>query len=225
MHEGDIQQLLVERLPILIMLWLSLCPHEFGHAWAAWKLGDDTAALMGRLTLNPLAHIDPIGTLLLPLLGVQFGWAKPVPVQPHRFTRRVSMRIGMLLVALAGPIANLILCAVGIVALAVMIRFYPAVLNARDGAGKHLLGQFIALNVILATFNMLPIPPLDGSRIADALMPRSLRPAWDSFCQLAPLALAAVIILPLLMGVNLFVWPLNAAGYALNFVVQLFRGW
>jgi Zn-dependent protease len=225
MH-GDphFQELLVQQLSTLILLWLSLCPHEFAHAWAAWRLGDDTAALMGRLTLNPLAHVDPIGTLLLPLLGVPFGWAKPVPVQPHRFTRRISMRTGMLLTAIAGPIANLILCAIGIISLAVMIRFFPEVLEARNHAGLRLLSQFIALNAVLATFNMLPIPPLDGSRIAEGFMPLSLRPGWERFCQMAPLALAAVILAPLLMGLNLFAWPIAVAGQVLDCAVRALGG-
>jgi Zn-dependent protease len=223
--DPQFQHLVVERLSILILLWLSLCPHEFAHAWAAWRLGDDTAALMGRLTLNPLAHIDPIGTLILPLLGVPFGWAKPVPVQPHRFTRRVSMRTGMLLTAIAGPIANLILMAIGIVVLAVLIRFYPGILLARNHAGLLLLHQFIFLNVVLAAFNMLPIPPLDGSRIADGLMPRSLRPAWESLRQLGPLALAAVIVLPQFIGISLFAWPMSAADHLLDLVVRLLGGW
>src|SRR5574340_1315088 len=90
-------------LMMLIPLVLSLSVHEFAHAWSAWKLGDDTADRMGRLTLNPIAHVDPIGTLLLPLLGVPFGWARPVPVNPARFRRNVNMNTGMAMTAAAGP--------------------------------------------------------------------------------------------------------------------------
>ena len=163
------QDWLVDRLVLLISLWLSLSVHEWAHAWSAWKLGDDTAALLGRMTLNPLAHIDPIGTVLLPLLGVPFGWAKPVPVQPHRFTRRVTMRMGMMLTAIAGPLSNLVLAAVSIVLLALLIRFRPGTIEMQQ-ALFALLRTMIFLNVILATFNAIPIPPLDGSRVADALM-------------------------------------------------------
>src|SRR5512143_3587864 len=109
---------LADQIIVLIPLWVSLSVHECAHAWAAWRLGDDTARLLGRMTLNPMAHVDPIGTLLLPLLGVPFGWAKPVPVQPHRFRRTVSMRTGMMITALAGPLSNVLLAAIGLGVLA-----------------------------------------------------------------------------------------------------------
>ena len=105
-------------MTFLIPLILSLSVHEWAHAWAAWRLGDDTARLLGRMTLNPIAHVDPLGTLLLPMLGVPFGWAKPVPVNPLRF-RNVSMPIGMMLTAAAGPISNVVL-ALGAAALRVL---------------------------------------------------------------------------------------------------------
>jgi Zn-dependent protease len=200
------QHWLAERLFILIPLWLSLSVHEWAHAWAAWRLGDDTAKMAGRLTLNPLAHIDPIGTLLLPLLGIPFGWAKPVPVQPHRFHTGVSMRTGMMWTAIAGPLANLALAAAGIVLVALLIRFQPTVFAARQGLGT-LLQTMVFLNVVLAVFNLLPIPPLDGSRIADALVPDALRPVWEGFSRLGPFALVAVIVLPRITGVSLFHWP------------------
>src|SRR5574340_802071 len=109
-------------LMMLIPLVLSLSVHEFAHAWSAWKLGDDTADRMGRLTLNPLAHVDPVGTLLLPLLGIPFGWAKPVPVQPHRFRPTVNMTTGMMLVAVAGPLANLGLAVLCVLVEALLLR-------------------------------------------------------------------------------------------------------
>ena len=93
-------------LPISI---LSLSFHEFAHAWSAWKLGDDTASREGRLTLNPVSHIDLLGTIILPLLGVPFGWAKPVPVNPARFRRDVNMSTGMAITATAGPLSNVLL--------------------------------------------------------------------------------------------------------------------
>jgi Zn-dependent protease len=214
------QHWLADRLFILIPLWFSLSVHEWAHAWAAWRLGDDTAALAGRLTLNPLAHMDPVGTVLLPLLGVPFGWAKPVPVQPHRFHRGVNMRTGMMLTAVAGPLANLALAFVGIVLVVVLIRFQPAVFAARRGVGT-LVQNVLFLNVVLAVFNMLPIPPLDGSRVADALMPRALRSAWEGFCGLGPLPLIAVIVLPTLTGVSLFYWPMEGVRYVIEQLAML----
>jgi Zn-dependent protease len=116
----------------------------------------------------------------------------------------------MLLTAIAGPLSNVALAAISIVLLAVSIRFHAVLGTALLGVVK-LLQTFIFMNIILAVFNMLPIPPLDGSRVADALMPVALRPAWTSFCQIGPVVLAAVIILPMLTGVDLFRWPLAAA--------------
>jgi Zn-dependent protease len=200
---------IVRSLMWLIPLLLSLSVHEWAHAWMAWRLGDDTAKLQGRLTLNPLAHIDPMGTLLLPLMGVPFGWAKPVPINPIRFGRQVSLRTGVLLTAVAGPLSNVVL-AVGCIALwAVMIHFR---LGATLGgeAVFALVERLIYLNVLLAAFNLIPIPPLDGSRVVDTLLPDGLRPAWDSLGQMGPIALAAVILLPMLAGVSLFAWPLEA---------------
>lgn len=229
--------LLADRIIMLVSLWLSLSVHEWAHAWTAWRLGDDTAARLGRMTLNPLAHVDPIGTLLLPLMGVPFGWATPVPVQPHRFRRSVTMRTGMMLTAVAGPVANLCMAAACLVLLALVARFWPMLLATAQGVGTlfqvlmklHVLliqlsVLLIQLNVLLAAFNILPIPPLDGSRVADALMPQALRPAWEGFCRLGPIALAAVILLPLLARVSLFSWPLEATRHVIWWVLRLAGG-
>jgi Zn-dependent protease len=182
---------LLERLGLVIPLILSLSVHEWAHAYSAFRLGDDTAQRMGRLTLNPLVHIDPIGTVLLPLIGIPFGWAKPVPVNPARFTRKIPMRTGMMVTAAAGPVSNVVLAVLCVIVLGVMMRFH-----LRNEAVEHLLVSGIGLNIALAVFNMLPIPPLDGSRVADGLMPRPLRPAWERFAQYGPLLLLAVIFLP-----------------------------
>jgi len=214
---------LVSRLTLLIPLWLSLSVHEWAHAWAAWRLGDDTAARMGRMTVNPLAHIDPIGTLLLPLMGVPFGWARPVPINPLRFHRGISMRKGMMITAAAGPISNLVVAFVSIVVLALVERFQPAAIVGNERV-MDLLRILVLLNVILASFNMLPIPPLDGSRVVDALIPRQMRPAWEDFCRLGPLALMAVIVLPMIYGVSLFHWPREATGWLLEWLVKLLGG-
>ena len=193
------------RMLFLIPLLLSLSVHEWAHAWSAWKLGDDTAARQGRLSLNPMVHIDPIGTVLLPMLGVPFGWAKPVPINPGRFVRTVSVRTGVLLTAAAGPVSNLCLAfgclCIQAVLISVEIEVAPAL--------SSLLHTTIFLNVILAVCNALPIPPLDGGRIADALMPDSLRPMWDGFSRLGPLALIGVIVLPTVFGISLVGWAFD----------------
>jgi len=199
---------LTERLIFMIPLILSLSVHEWAHAWTAWKFGDDTAKLLGRMTLNPLAHIDPVGTILLPLLGIPFGWAKPVPINPLRFTRKYSMATGLLWTAAAGPISNLVLAAISCTILFVLTRVAPGLVERNRELGLF-FEYLILMNVLLALFNCLPIPPLDGSRIADSLMPRRWRPAWDQLCSLGPLALAAVIFLPMFLGFSLFRWPIT----------------
>lgn len=189
-----------ERLMWFIPVLLSLTVHEWAHAWTARKLGDDTAKLMGRLSLNPIVHMDPIGTFLLPLMGVPFGWAKPVPVNPLRFNQGVTIRGGMLLVAIAGPISNVCIALVSWLLLFVMVRSGVLADHPDLASVVQLLVILVAINIGLATFNMIPIPPLDGSKIVDALVPDSLRPAWNRFCELGPVLLIALILLPQLTG-------------------------
>ncbi len=209
---------LLWRIVYWIPLLLSLTVHEFAHAWSAWKLGDDTAARMGRMTLNPMAHIDPIGTVLLPLMGVPFGWAKPVPVNPVRFRRDVTMRQGMMITAVAGPVANVLLAIAG---MALVIALAAANVGFLSPVVLSLLTQVIAINVILAVFNMLPIPPLDGSRVADGLMPHAWRPQWERFLRYGPLALLGVILLPGFLGFSLFSYPVNLVFRFMNWVLVL----
>jgi Zn-dependent protease len=187
-------QMIMDRVMLLIPLVLSLTVHEFAHAWSAWRLGDDTAAMQGRLTLNPVVHIDPIGTLLLPLLGIPFGWAKPVPVNPARFRRDVSMNTGMMITALAGPASNLLLAIAGAVSYGLTMRWAPETLAANPGL-QHFLFMATVMNIGLAIFNMLPIPPLDGSRVVEKFLPYRMRGTWEQVVQFSPLLLIAVIVL------------------------------
>ena len=183
---GFERQLLM--LPLTI---LSLSVHEFAHAWTAWRLGDDTASREGRLTLNPLSHVDLFGTILLPLLGVPFGWAKSVPVNPVRFRRDVTMSGGMAITASAGPLSNILLSVGGAIALGLAYRFSPAAV-AFGSAGDFFLRKFIQLNVGLAIFNMLPVPPLDGSRIVAWLLPTRFRDQWHQLETFSPFILLAL---------------------------------
>ncbi len=184
-------QTLAERALFLIPMVLSLSVHEWAHAWSAFKLGDDTAAREGRLTLNPLVHIDPIGTFLLPMLGVPFGWAKPVPVNPARFSRKVTMGTGMAITAAAGPLSNLLIAIVCAVGLGLLMRF--SVDLRQSQALWMLLLYCVQLNVGLALFNLLPVPPLDGSRILERVVGYRHREAWATFTRVSPIVLLVVI--------------------------------
>jgi Zn-dependent protease len=180
---------------------ISLSIHEFAHAWSAWKLGDDTASREGRLTLNPVAHIDLLGTILLPLAGIPFGWAKPVPVNPARFRREVSMGKGMAITAAAGPISNIVLALLAAIAVGLVARLAPDLLETRTAVRQLLLGGVVSgrwlpgllqLNVSLALFNLIPLPPLDGSRIVAWLLPYNLRNRWHDLERFSPFLLMAV---------------------------------
>ena len=164
---------LIDRALWLIPVLLSLSVHEWAHAWTALKLGDDTAKRLGRVTLNPLAHIDPIGTLLLPLLGVPFGWARPVPVQTSHFRPTINRRLGGVLVALAGPASNVAQAAVAIA----VLKLWGALFQEYEIVYAFIV-IFIRINLALAIFNMIPVPPLDGSWIIGALLPQGALPLW-----------------------------------------------
>lgn len=216
--QGIVGRLLLY-LPVLL---LSLTVHEFAHAWVARRLGDDTAERMGRLTLNPLAHADPIGTFILPLLNVPFGWAKPVPINPARFRRGVDMGKGMMLSALAGPGANLLLGVLSAVLLGIVARIWPDLgASAGHRSAPHVATQFlfsmIQMNVVLAVFNLLPVPPLDGSRIVDAFLPARFRDAWLTFSRYSMFLLLALVF----FGWRLISVPVNAGIEALVHLAML----
>lgn len=149
----------------IIILILSIVVHEISHGYAADYLGDPTARLAGRLTLNPIKHIHPVGSIIIPLLtwfggGFIFGWAKPVPVNPYNLR---DQKWGEALVALAGPASNILLAAI----FGTILRF-----NLLSGApATGLLSFVVLINLVLAVFNLVPIPPLDGSRVLFALLP------------------------------------------------------
>ena len=150
----------------LLALFLAIVPHEVAHGYVAWKLGDPTARRANRLTLNPLAHIDLFGSIILPGMlmfmhsPVLFGWAKPVPFNPWYFR---DPRRGIMLVGAAGPIANF--------ALAILIALLFRVLGLADGLFAQFLAYLCNINIILGVFNLIPIPPLDGSRVVMGLLP------------------------------------------------------
>ena len=162
-------ELLKELVFVMVTLILSLAVHEFAHAAAARALGDDTALRQGRYTLDPRSHIDPLGTLVLPLFlvlsgsGFWFGWAKPVPFNPNKFTRKIRVKHSILITAAAGPLSNL--------ALAVLCAGILHMVGDASGVVLELLSTMVILNVALFLFNLLPVPPLDGSKVAYGLLP------------------------------------------------------
>ena len=200
----DFQTLLIYIIPLLFAITL----HEAAHGWAASKLGDHTARMMGRVTLNPVKHIDPVGTILVPLLlvimsvGFIFGWAKPVPIN---FRALKSQKSGMILVALAGPGANFLMAiGWGIIAL-ISINLNQPIFLKMAGIG-------IFFNILLAVFNLLPIPPLDGSRVISALLPGPLAYKYGQFEQYGFLILLGLmyiggfqlVVLPIVNQIQLF---------------------
>ena len=169
-------------LTTYVVLLLSLSVHESAHAWMAHRLGDDTALLEGRVSLNPLVHMDPIGTFIFPLLQiftgvVLLGWAKPTPYNPANFGRQVTMRQGHMLVAAAGPVSNLIL---GLLfTLAFVFAFRLGVVDSYRHPLARTLFIGISMNVVLAVFNLVPIPPLDGSKVASYGLPTDIGDRYD----------------------------------------------
>ncbi|MDT0576880.1 site-2 protease family protein [Croceicoccus sp. F390] len=187
---------------IIVPLVLAIVFHEVAHGYVARMLGDETAHRAGRLTLNPVRHVDPVGTILVPgalaLLSMPvFGWAKPVPVRKDRLR---NPRFGMMAVAFAGPGTNLVLALVGAIGLGLLAL---ATGSAEPGAVTVFLATslnyFILINIFLALFNLLPIPPFDGSHILEGVLPRRLVPAYE---RLRPLGFALVFVL--LLGVPYF---------------------
>ncbi|HXH02524.1 MAG TPA: site-2 protease family protein [Candidatus Competibacteraceae bacterium] len=195
-----IQKLIVWIPPVLLAITL----HEVAHGWVALQFGDPTAKTLGRLSLNPLRHVDPIGTVLLPLVlfflgGFIFGWAKPVPVDLSRVPRP---RHAMVWVALAGPAANVAMALVWALLLKLGLTLAPVLGWA--GLPLYYMGVAgISINVVLAALNLLPIPPLDGSKVLMGILPPRL--AWrmarlEPYGMLIVLLLLALGWLPLLLG-------------------------
>jgi Zn-dependent protease len=177
---------LLEMALMAVVLLFSIVVHEVAHGFVALKNGDPTARMLGRLTLNPIPHIDPIGTVLLPLLllfsgvGIIFGWAKPVPVNPLNFR---NYRWGEITVSAAGPLSNL--------ALAVIFSYVLRLGPINMGFMKMALWG-VQINIFLALFNLIPIPPLDGSHILSILFPRNLA---RLYAYLEPVGFILIIVL------------------------------
>lgn len=162
---------IAELLMTAFCVFFSLSVHEFAHGYAAYKMGDGTAKYMGRLNLNPSSHLDPIGAICLFFFG--FGWAKPVPINPNNF-RRDRLKSGMVITSLAGPLANLVVAFVSLLFLYILSAFdinAEGVMLQLIRVVSMLLYILVSMNISLAVFNLIPIPPLDGSKILNAVLP------------------------------------------------------
>ena len=198
----------------LLILFFSIILHEYSHGYIAYKNGDDTAYLMGRLTFNPIKHIDLFGTILLPMLcyfsGLpMFGWAKPVPVN---FLRLNRPKLDMAKVAFAGPASNLLL-----VALCVIIYKVLITLNSQNIVFYKILSYGIQINLILAIFNLIPVPPLDGSKIVAAFLPtkQSLK-----YLSLERYGMILVVILIVMGAFRVIVMPVfEYCLYLINLII------
>lgn len=189
MGDIDVVNLVSHLLIYMVVLLLAISCHEAGHAWTSYKFGDDTAYMLGRVTINPVAHTDPIGTLLIPMISFLLGsiggglgsipligWGKPTPVNPRKWT---NYTWGNVSVSVAGVIANLILLIIGIVAAKIMMSQGFGIADffgASTNPFAIFIGYMMTLNLSLFVFNLLPFPPLDGSKILSTFLPASAQP-------------------------------------------------
>jgi len=228
MGEFDLVNLISHLVIYMVVLLLAISCHEAGHAWMSYKFGDDTAYILGRVTLNPVAHTDPIGTLLIPIVAFilgsvggalgsipLIGWGKPTPVNPRKWT---NYKLGNVMVSIAGVLANLILLIIGIVAAKVMMTQGH---DIREFFGQStnplsiFVGNLMFLNLSLFVFNLLPFPPLDGSKILGTFLPETAQPVLAMFEQYG------FLILMFLIYIGVFRLIITPFLYALIFVLAV----
>lgn len=211
----------------MIVLLFAISAHEAAHAWMSNRFGDDTARLLGRITLNPTAHIDPIGTLLIPIVGFVLGniggpvaripligWGKPTPVNPLRWRNKDLANV---MVSAAGIIANLIIaiCAFIILKVMLMTNAFASIPQSMREPVFLLLSFFLTMNVSLAIFNLLPFPPLDGSKILETFLPASARPMLEMMEQFG------FVILMILIYIGFFDAIMRPVMYFIDYLLLL----
>ena len=202
---------MLDMLMLAPAILFALTIHEYAHGWVADKLGDPTARYAGRLTLNPLSHLDPLGTMMLFL--VHFGWAKPVPVDPGFFK---NPKRDMMWVALAGPAANILSALV----LGWTVRLLVGI-GVHVGIFLVILQYGVMINIVLAVFNLIPIPPLDGSKILMSLLPPAQAFRFAQLERKGPLILLGVILVERLGNIPILSVPI---GSAVRFLSRIFIG-
>ena len=215
---------------LVIPLVIAIVFHEVSHGFVARSLGDPTAHLLGRLSLNPLKHVDPFGTVILPailkLSGLPvFGWAKPVPVRKELLR---NPRRDMMLVAAAGPASNLVMAVIGAVLLGLLLRFTGGVAESGLALGFLALNlfNFILINVFLALFNLLPVPPFDGGHIVEGLLPPRLAARFGELHKYALLVMILlIVVLPMISpSLNVIGWVVSpAVDWLTEFYLELAR--
>ncbi len=203
---------IIARLLIVVTL---LPVHEFAHAWAARMLGDETANYSGRFTLNPLAHLDPIGSILLVFTG--FGWAKPVPINPRNFK---NQKVGMGLSALAGPVSNIIVSYV-LLLLCKILTLFPVMDYSYKTIEvffiiQSILSYMAYISVVLAVFNLIPVPPLDGSRVIGMLLPDRI---YFKIMQYERYISIAIMLLAFAGAFSVIISPVSSFLYNLLFTL------
>lgn len=216
---ADLRQALI----FVVCLVVATAFHEFAHAFAADRLGDPTPGRDGRLTLNPLVHADPIGTLALPLMAgllhaPLFGWGRPVMTQPRFYSRGMSMRAGMALVSFAGPLANVIQAIVTLGAMKLLI-----VAGVMNRGILDVLVVFFTLNLTLAVFNLLPVHPLDGGKILAWMLPSRFSHIDDTLARYGWTILLALMLIPGLLQ-TLFIPVFHVAAWGWSLLGALPRG-
>lgn len=191
-------------LPIILMIappiLLALTFHEFSHAFVANKLGDPTAKALGRLTLNPLAHLDLVGTIMVFIIHI--GWAKPVPINPLNFK---NPKRDLLLVSLAGPLSNIFLAFVfGLLCRMLNIKYLNPIDFSTMEIIRFMIGFAMLINLILAFFNIIPIPPLDGSKILAGILPSKFESSFENFMKYGHFILLGLIVLSMVLHIPIF---------------------
>jgi Zn-dependent protease len=219
------EQIIPQLVIYMVVLLLAISAHEAAHAWMSYKFGDDTARLLGRITLNPVAHTDPIGTLLIPIVSFVvgamgggriplIGWGKPTPVNPLRWRQKDLANV---MVSAAGILANLLIATIAFVILKVLLmgRLFDAIPETLQEPVGLFLEYLLTMNISLAVFNLLPFPPLDGSKILETFLPASLQPLLNALEQYGYLILMVLIYIGFF---NAIIRPVMAFVYYLLFL-------
>lgn len=215
---------LFQKLAMIPAILIALTLHELSHGFVAYRLGDYTAKSQGRLSMNPLRHLDPIGTLCLLFIG--FGWAKPVPINPYCLTRAKSPKRGMAWVAAAGPASNLCMALLGGIFLLFYLKgvgfewLFVEALNPTTFFGLFFL-YFIQINIVLMVFNLIPLPPLDGSRIVTAFLPNHTAMQYNRIERYGTVILLILCVFPV-SGGSIIGWILNTpVSFLTNLIYSL----